>query len=149
MSGPIDKINKTLRDAALTQSFEDVQEVKLSKMSAKELAAWQFSQPANSPHQILASHEWQCRLLARQVRWMRFSVIATALATVIAALLGAIVGAVMSYTLPKIFEPHPVGAHVGAHEGEQRETGAGHTKNEVHEHPEPTVVIDPLSPPEP
>ena len=75
-------------------------------MSDQELASWQAEWKQNSNFHILAEKEWERRarerqheldlaLMFKQVRWMKYSV----MASVIAALLGAIVGAILQASL--------------------------------------------------
>ena len=72
--------------------FGSVDARELAGMSDTELAAWEYEHGKESPHAILAAHEWQRRALAEQVRWMKWSVWAAVMAT----LLGAVVTFVLS-----------------------------------------------------
>lgn len=72
----------------------------LTKMSDEELARWQAGWKEQTEYFILAKKEWERRdrlkqheldlqLLSRQVRWMKFAVIATILSTLLGVILGA------------------------------------------------------------
>lgn len=50
----------------------------------------------------LHQHELDLKLIADQVRWMKFTAIITAAATLIAAVVGAIAGAVLAYWLQPV-----------------------------------------------
>lgn len=76
--------------------FADFDCQTLHKMKPEELAAWQAKYPMDSPQYIIALQEWNRRALAKQSKWMKFSVILTAVATIVAAILGAFVGANLS-----------------------------------------------------
>jgi hypothetical protein len=80
---------KRSADESTLKQFNEIEESKLAAMSPKELAAWQFQQPKDGPHQILASHEWQRRLIAEQVKWMKFSIMIGFVGVIIGALITA------------------------------------------------------------
>jgi len=74
----------------------------LKTKSDEELAKWQSSWKPESQLYILAEKEWERRarerqheldvaLILKQVRWMRYSVVAS----VVAALSGAVIGALL------------------------------------------------------
>lgn len=76
--------------------------MKLSDMTDNELAQWQAGWKPGTENHILAEKEWARReriaqhdldleLIAKQVRWMKYSIIAS----VISALIGAVVGSLL------------------------------------------------------
>jgi hypothetical protein len=72
------------------EEFKGFDRSKLSRMTDKELAEWQAGFEPAEPHWRLAEHEWQSRLIAKQIRaahWQAWFGIAAA---VIGALLGAL-----------------------------------------------------------
>ncbi|HUG12048.1 MAG TPA: hypothetical protein VMM36_13595 [Opitutaceae bacterium] len=119
--------------------FEKIDAVKITRMSPKELAAWQFEHESDSPHSILAAHEWQRRLIVEQVRWMKFSVIAA----VFAAILGAIVGASLSSYLSRINPPQ-----YERHGGTEDQPGDEPKENGLDQQPAPPMDTAPVSPPD-
>ncbi len=55
---------------------------KLSGMNDRDLAAWQAGFESSEPHWRLAEHEWQSRLIAKQIRaahWQAWFGIAAAI----------------------------------------------------------------------
>ena len=67
--------------------FADMPDHKLLGMSPKELAAWQAKHPSDSAQYLLATHEWNRRLIVAQVRWMKFSVIIGFIGVIVGVLL--------------------------------------------------------------
>ena len=72
------------------EEFKSLDRSKLSRFTDRELAEWQAGFEPTEPHWRLAEHEWQSRLIAKQIRaahWQAWFGIAAA---VIGALLGAL-----------------------------------------------------------
>ncbi|WP_156473637.1 hypothetical protein [Neptuniibacter marinus] len=86
------ELNKSLSDIGKRHEFEAVDELYISKLSNKDLAAWQSQFSPNNPQYIVASHEWQRRLVVEQVKTSRV----TALMGVLGTLLGVIVGHIIT-----------------------------------------------------
>src|SRR3989304_2461252 len=87
----------------------------LTKMSDEALAKWQAGWKEHTEYFILAKKEWERRdrlkqheldlkLMARQVRWMKFAVIAT----ILSALLGVILGAYLQRNWPIDQQQKPI-----------------------------------------
>ncbi len=87
----IDRMNARRQRERIKKEYGELTEAQLAAKTPKELAAWQAEYPPESPQHILASQEWNRRLIATQVRWMQFSVIA--------GLAGVVIGAVLSALL--------------------------------------------------
>jgi hypothetical protein len=81
---------RTQTRARHREDLKNFDRSKLSGMNDRDLAAWQAGFEPSEPHWRLAEHEWQSRLIAKQIRaahWQAWFGIAAA---VIGALLGAI-----------------------------------------------------------
>ena len=86
-------INKHIRHQWDAEEFRAFDHSTISKMSQKELAAWQSGYAAGSPQFILAEHEWLRRLTVEQVKASRFAAFM--------GLLGAVVGAFLTWMTTK------------------------------------------------
>ena len=65
-------------------------------MSDVELATWQAKHSIDSPHHIFATHEWNIRMLARELKSNRYSVWASIVASLGGVVLGVILTKVIS-----------------------------------------------------
>jgi hypothetical protein len=63
----------------------------LSKMTNKELAAWQAKFPMDSPQYIIALQEWNRRATVEQTKWMKRSIYIGFAGIIIGAILTAFV----------------------------------------------------------
>jgi len=81
-----------LRKSEQDEAYRELDPKALSKLSDKDLALWQRHQSEDSAQFILASHEWNRRLLADQLRSIRFGVWATLIGTLAGSLGGVYLG---------------------------------------------------------
>lgn len=79
---------KAIRRGVTKRAFEDFDSVTLASMSYKDLAAWHADQSADSAQFILATHEWNRRLLAAELSSIRFATWAGILATLSGVAIG-------------------------------------------------------------
>jgi hypothetical protein len=79
----------TISRSMTKSAFEDFDAATLASMSDKDLAAWHADQSADSAQFILATHEWNRRLLAAELRSIRFATWAGIVATLGGVALGA------------------------------------------------------------
>lgn len=82
---------KRARSKAIEKEFIELDHSTIAKMSDKDLAAWQSKYEPTTAQWIFAEHEWQNRLLARQVnnsRWLA-----------LVALLGSLGGVVIGHLI--------------------------------------------------
>jgi hypothetical protein len=95
MDRVIDQITAQERAQARARrrdEFKSFDRSKLSRMSDKDLAEWQAGFEPTEPQWRLAEHEWQSRLIAKQIRaahWQAWFGIA-------AAVIGALVGTLLT-----------------------------------------------------
>ena len=83
-----ERISQREQHKKYLHEFEKVDSRALSKMDDKELAEWQSGYPLGTPQHIYAEHEWQRRLMAGQIKNIRY----TAYISAATALVGVIVG---------------------------------------------------------
>lgn len=83
-----DRLRASARRANALREFEAVDRASLSEMTDKALAEWQSGFDPDTPQSILAEHEWQRRLTAKQVGAMRFAAWLSIAGVVIGAFLG-------------------------------------------------------------
>jgi len=79
----------------IEKEFAELDVLRVTRFSDKELAAWQFKQEPGTPQYIVADHEWQRRLIMRQVR----TAYRTAWIGVVGTLLGTLLGAILVWWL--------------------------------------------------
>lgn len=97
-SDRIYQILEGMREHEQDENYRDLDPQALSKLSPKDLALWQRHQDTNSAQFILASHEWDRRLLAEQLRSIRFGVWATLIGTLAGSLGGVYLGYLLTST---------------------------------------------------
>lgn len=83
--------------AKCIEDFANLDESSLFCKSDKELAMFQAGNPPESPQYALALHEWNRRLVTRQVRATRFAAIIGVIGIIIGVILGWLLA---SYTPP-------------------------------------------------
>ena len=86
----IDKAMKNLKRREAWDAFDDTSREAFSNLTDKELADIQSRFEPYDPQYILASHEWNVRLLNRQLKSASYSTWAGVLGTLGGVLLGAI-----------------------------------------------------------
>jgi hypothetical protein len=59
---------ESAKQAKLKSEFDALDRRELLRMDDKQLAEWQASHPPSSAQHLLAEHDWQRRLIARQIR---------------------------------------------------------------------------------
>ncbi|MCP5537256.1 MAG: hypothetical protein H7A51_13630 [Akkermansiaceae bacterium] len=91
----IHQIIDDLRQSENDQAFLDLNPDDISALSDKDLALWQRHQDVDSAQFILACHEWNRRLLERQLRSGRFF----AWLGVLGTLAGSLGGVYLGYLL--------------------------------------------------
>ena len=79
-------------EGRLRSGFQEMNAVAIGELTDKQLAVLQSEVPRDAPQFIRAEHEWQRRLQARQLRLMRFAIVAS----LVSALMGAAVGALIA-----------------------------------------------------
>ena len=92
LEGNIGHLIKEIKGDSILEDFKALDHVSISKMSDVELAIWQAKQSVDSPHHIFAIHEWNRRLLARELKSNRYSV----WASIVASLGGVVLGVVLT-----------------------------------------------------
>jgi len=97
--------NETFRIAAdnvrrekAKKAFEMTTRETFSKLDDKELASIQSEFKPDDPQYILASHEWNVRLLATELKSIRFAT----WAGIFASLGGVIIGCLLTYILQSL-----------------------------------------------
>lgn len=83
-----DRLRASARREIALQAFEEIDRESLAEMTDKALAEWQSGFDPDTPQAILAEHEWQRRLTAKQVGAMRFAAWLSIAGVVIGAFLG-------------------------------------------------------------
>jgi hypothetical protein len=81
-------VAENVRSANAKKAFEMTSREAFFKLDDKELAAIQAEFKPNDPQYILASHEWNVRLLAHEIKAIRFAALAGIGGTIIGVLLG-------------------------------------------------------------
>ena len=84
-----------LRKLTEKDAFDAMDHRTLAQMTDKDLAAWHAEQSPDSPQFIFATHEWNRRLLATELRTVRFAAFSAALIGVLGTLGGAVLGWVL------------------------------------------------------
>lgn len=75
----------------LHEEFADFDCSTLSKITNKELAAWQAKYPMDSPQYLIALQEWNRRATVEQTKWMKRSIYVGFLGIIVGAILTAFV----------------------------------------------------------
>ena len=88
----IDSMMRSINRGIVKREFEEMDTRSIAKMTNKELASWQSDQVVESAQFILATHEWNRRLLTEQLRSIRFGVWATLIGTLAGSLGGVYLG---------------------------------------------------------
>jgi hypothetical protein len=133
------------------EDFLGIDRRAIAKMPDKELALWQSDFPVESPQFILASYEWQRRLIVDQVKAVRWA----AWLSVFGVITGIILGALLPYFERKIENLHGVviinspihkSAEENAKNDEQRPVAAPENNSALMgtKHVEPKSVVGAL-----
>lgn len=88
----IHRIIEGMRKSEDDEAYRELDPKALSKLIDKDLALWQRHQAVDSAQFILASHEWDRRLLMTELRTVRFAAIFASVIGVVGALGGAALG---------------------------------------------------------
>lgn len=88
----IHRIIEGMRKSEEDEACRELDPKALSKLNDKDLALWQRHQAVDSAQFILASHEWERRLLAEELRSLRFFALLGVLGTLVGSLGGVYLG---------------------------------------------------------
>ena len=96
---PIDRLKRLIehdrwtadQDARLRVGFREINSLILAELNDRQLSILQSEVGRDSPQFIRAEHEWQRRLQARQLRLMRFAIIASSVSGLVGAVIGAMI----------------------------------------------------------
>jgi hypothetical protein len=91
----VSAIGKRMKQQQTMEAFKEVDRCAISRMSDKELAAWQAGFEPESPQWMLANYEWQTRLVVRQVEAMKFAAYIGVAATLLGILAGILLPRLM------------------------------------------------------
>ena len=93
---------QSAEQAKLKREFDALDRRELLRMDDKQLAEWQASHPPSSAQHLFAEHDWQRRLIARQIRASHITAWVGVIGTLAGVLFGWWLGSAQHRSDPQV-----------------------------------------------